>query len=57
MGVAWSDQELLDYVGVLIEDRETRLGMGQRGAEMAKQWSWANIAPQWEEFLIRLVSR
>jgi glycosyltransferase involved in cell wall biosynthesis len=55
--VAWSDQELLDYVGVLIEDRETRLAMGQRGAEMAKQWSWDDIAPQWEEFLIRLVSR
>jgi glycosyltransferase involved in cell wall biosynthesis len=54
--VAWSDQELLDYVGVLIEDRETRLAMGKRGAEMARHWTWDDIASQWEKLLIEVVS-
>ena len=55
--VAWSEQELLEHVGVLIEDHETRLAMGRRGAEMARDWSWDNIAHRWEDLLIRLVAQ
>jgi glycosyltransferase involved in cell wall biosynthesis len=51
--VAWSDEDLIEHVGALTEDPETRSAMGQRGAEMAKQWSWDPIAPEWENLLIR----
>jgi glycosyltransferase involved in cell wall biosynthesis len=51
--VAWSEEDLIDQVGVLMEDPETRSAMGHSGAEMAKLWSWDSIAPEWEEFLIQ----
>jgi glycosyltransferase involved in cell wall biosynthesis len=54
--VVWSDEELVARVGVLLEDAELRRCMGQRGAEMAKHWSWDAIAPQWEELVIRLAT-
>jgi hypothetical protein len=28
--------------------------MGEQGAEMAKNWDWDRIAPQWEDLIIRL---
>lgn len=55
--VAWSEDELLEDVGVLIEHRDMRLAMGARGAEMARQWSWDGIARQWEELLVRVISQ
>jgi glycosyltransferase involved in cell wall biosynthesis len=54
--VAWSDEELEEHVGALIRDPETRREMGQRGAEMAKEWDWSLIAPRWEDLLIRLAT-
>ena len=54
--VAWSDEELIEHVGTLIRDPEARTTMGQRGAEMAKQWDWDRIAPQWEDLIIRLTT-
>jgi len=54
--VVWSEQELIEQVGILLDDAELRRGMGRRGAEMGKAWSWDQIAPRWEELLIRLVS-
>jgi glycosyltransferase involved in cell wall biosynthesis len=54
--VAWSDEELMDSVGTLLDDPETRRRMGQRGADMAKSWSWDSIAPQWENLVIRLAT-
>jgi glycosyltransferase involved in cell wall biosynthesis len=55
--VAWSEEELFAYVGDLIEDRQTRLAMSRRSTEMAKEWNWDQIAPQWEDLLIRAVSQ
>jgi glycosyltransferase involved in cell wall biosynthesis len=55
--VAWSEEELLAHVGVLIENREMRFAMGRRGAEMARGWNWDDIAPRWEDLLIRLVAQ
>jgi glycosyltransferase involved in cell wall biosynthesis len=55
--VAWSEEELLQHVGTLIENREMRLALGRRGAKMARGWNWDEIAPQWEDLLIRLVSQ
>ncbi len=54
--VAWSEEELCDHVGALIHDPEARMKMGQLGAEMAKEWDWDQIAPQWETLIIRLLS-
>lgn len=52
--VAWSDEELSEQVGTLIRDPETGRKMGEQGAEMAKNWDWDRIAPQWEDLIIRL---
>ena len=54
--VAWSDEELAEHLGVLIDDPEARMKMGQVGAEMAKEWDWDLVAPRWEELLIRLTA-
>ncbi len=54
--VAWSDEELSEHVGALIRDPETRRKMGQQSAEMAKEWDWNLIAPQWEDLVIRLAT-
>ena len=54
--VAWSDEELVEQVGRLIQDPETRLKMGEQGASMAKEWDWDRVAPQWENLVIRMVT-
>ncbi len=54
--VAWSDEELSEHVGALIRDPETRRKMGDQGIEMAKDWDWDRIAPQWEDLVIRLAT-
>lgn len=53
--VAWSDEELTGQVGRLIQDPQMRAGMGQKGAEMAKEWDWNRIAPQWEQVIVNFV--
>jgi glycosyltransferase involved in cell wall biosynthesis len=54
--VAWSDEELIEHVGTLIRDPDKRARMGQRSAEMAKEWDWDLIAPRWEKLIIQLVT-
>lgn len=54
--VAWSEEELIEYVGALIHDPVARVKMGERGAVMADEWDWDRIAPQWEELVIRLAT-
>ena len=54
--VAWSDEELSEHVGGLIRDPEARGKMGEQGVEMAKDWDWDRIAPQWEDLVIRLAT-
>lgn len=54
--VAWSDDELCEHVGALIGDPKTRKKMGEQGAEMAKEWNWDLIAPQWEDLLIQIAT-
>lgn len=53
--VAWSDEELVEDVGRLIQDSSLRARMGQTGANMAKNWDWHHIAPQWEQVIIERV--
>jgi len=55
--VAWSEEELLEHVGVLIEDRKLRHAMGARGSEIARDWNWDDIAPRWEDLLIRRLAQ
>ena len=53
--VAWSDEELIAHVGTLIHDPGLRRSMGAQSVEMAKEWDWDRIAPQWQDLIIRLV--
>lgn len=55
--VAWSDEELIEQVGTLIHDPEARVKMGWESAGMAKKWDWDHVAPQWEDLIIRVVTR
>jgi glycosyltransferase involved in cell wall biosynthesis len=55
--VAWSDEELAEHVGSLIRNPEARQRMGKQGAEMAKEWDWDRVAPEWEELVIRVATR
>jgi len=55
--VAWSDEELTEHVGRLIEDPDLRRRMGNEGASMAKAWDWDLVAPQWEELVIRIATQ
>jgi len=54
--VAWSDEELIEHVGTLIRDPDKRARMGQRSAEMAKEWDWELIAPQWEDLILKVAT-
>lgn len=54
--VAWSDEELSNYVGALIDNPQKRIDMGQQGAAMASEWDWNRLAPQWEDLIIRLAT-
>lgn len=52
--VAWSDEEISEHVGRLIQDSTLRTSMGQKGAEMANSWDWNRIAPQWEQVILNV---
>jgi glycosyltransferase involved in cell wall biosynthesis len=54
--VAWSDEELIQHVGTLINSPEARESMGKRSVEVSQAWNWDHIASKWEELLIRLAS-
>lgn len=54
--VAWSDEELIEHVGTLIQNPDARAAMGRRGAEMAKEWDWDLVAPKWEKLIIELAT-
>lgn len=55
--VVWEDEQLFQCLGKLVQDRDAARTMGKRGAEMARQWGWDQVAPQWEELIVRLASR
>ena len=54
--VVWSDEELFGRVRELLEDRALAAIMGRRGAEMAIEWGWDKVAPQWESRILQLAS-
>ena len=55
--VVWSEEQLFQRVGQLIQDREAAQVMGMRGAEMAKEWDWDQIAPRWENQIFWIASQ
>ncbi len=50
--VVWSDEELADKTGRLIEDAALRRDMGQAAAEMASRLTWARMGPLWEKAVL-----
>ena len=55
--VAWSDDELIRYVGELIGDPARRQRMGAESARLARGWSWDVVAPAWEAKILEIVDR
>ncbi len=46
--LVWSDAELEQRLGELLDDASLRADMGRRGRDMASAWDWAVVAPRWE---------
>lgn len=55
--VVWNDEEFFQSVASLVSDREKMKQMGQRSADMAKKWSWEQVAQKWESELHRILFR
>jgi len=53
--VVWSDEAMAERLGELIEDVALRRRMGDRGVEMAREWSWARVAPLWTERILEAI--
>lgn len=50
--VVWDEDEMAEKLGTLIANAELRERMGRAGVEMARNWSWDEIAPKWESAII-----
>ena len=55
--VVWSDKEMVDRLGELIEDASLRHRMGAACGTMACDWSWSRVAPLWRERILEVISR
>ena len=55
--LAWSDDEFVERVGQLVDDRSMAEAMGLRGAELAAQWDWDSLAPRWERCVLEAVGQ
>jgi len=55
--VAWSDDELIRYVGALIDDPVRRERMGAESARLARGWTWDVVAPEWEARILDIVDQ
>lgn len=53
--VVWSEAEMAERLGELIEDAAFRRRMGTAGAAMARDWSWTRVAPIWRERIIDMI--
>lgn len=47
--VVWSDSELIEKVGLLLDSPSISLTQGKMGAKMGKQWDWKIVAKLWEK--------
>src|SRR5208337_843783 len=53
--VVWDDAAMADRLGELIEDIALRRRMGAAGAEMARNWAWARVAPLWRGRILEII--
>lgn len=54
--VVWSDEQFIDRVGALLNDRALASNMGKQGAVMAREkWNWDLVAQKWEETICQLL--
>ena len=53
--VVWSDQEMTERLGALLDDPGRIAQFGRAGMRMAEAWSWDIIAPQWERLIVAAV--
>jgi glycosyltransferase involved in cell wall biosynthesis len=51
----WSDGELEQRLGQLLENPGLCAGMGRTGREMARGWDWSVVAPFWERTLVEVI--
>jgi glycosyltransferase involved in cell wall biosynthesis len=47
--VVWDDQQFVDRIRQLIDDRQLTASMGVAGAARAKDWDWDIVAKQWQD--------
>lgn len=55
--VVWDDAQLIGRVSELLDDPRRADELGQRGLQMAQDWSWDHIAPLWEQEILNAVRR
>lgn len=53
----WDDEQLSDKVAYLLDDLAIAKKMGEQGAKMAQDWSWATVAKQWQTCISSEISR
>ena len=56
--VVKTEEEMLEKLGVLLEDKELRQALGKNGREFVKQkYDWAIITKQWEDVFLRALNQ
>ncbi len=50
--LASNDDEFFTHIKTLVNDPTLSARMGARGADMAKDWDWNVLAPQWEQSIL-----
>ena len=53
--VVWSDAEMEQRLGELLESPRLRTDMGRCSYEIARAWDWTLVAPQWEQRLLEII--
>jgi glycosyltransferase involved in cell wall biosynthesis len=53
--VVWTDEEMAARLDGLLRDTSLAMRMGAAGREIAEQWDWRVLAPQWERKIVDLV--
>ncbi|HTC04166.1 MAG TPA: glycosyltransferase [Xanthobacteraceae bacterium] len=53
--LVWSDGELEQRLGELLENPGLCADMGGRGRDMARAWDWSVVAPLWEHALVKII--
>lgn len=55
--VVWDDEAFFAKVGELIDNPQVARTLGQAGAEMAREWDWSVVGPQWRQRLMQIATQ